>query len=179
MCSMVYYGLRNIESRSPTKLKIVFYIMGYLLLLTLPFICSFILSLGLLAAMIGISGITIIGFDWILLAIRIFLQDKKVNTKISEINILFGNLMIYLLLPVVGIPCAYGLALLLTVIYYILLAKNNTILWRRWWSGLTDPISWAIKPEKTEADGPNEAASERANNEQSPMSEPGPKLSAA
>lgn len=162
---MVYYGLRNIESRSPATLKIVFYILGYLLLLTLPFICTFILTIALLVAMIGISGITIIGFDWILLAIRILFQNKKVNTRISEINIIFGNLMIYFLLPIVGIPCAYGLALLLIVIYYILLAKNNTILWSRWWNGATDPITWATKPQNAEANGPNELVNERANNE--------------
>lgn len=43
------------------------------------------------------------------------------------------------MLPIAGIPCAYALVLLLTVIYYVLLAKNNTILWRKWKKGSVLP----------------------------------------
>jgi hypothetical protein len=123
--------------KSPATLKFVFYILGYFFMLCFPFICTFIASFALMALMLAISAVTIHGFDWILLATKVFCQDRKVNMKLSEINVIFGNLVCYFFLPILGIPCAYALILLLTVIYYVLLAKNNTILWRKWWYGKT------------------------------------------
>lgn len=75
MCSIVYYGFHKIESKSPKTLKVVFYFMGYIFLLILPFISTFAVTLVLLGIMIAVSVVTIGGFDWILLATKIFLYD--------------------------------------------------------------------------------------------------------